>query len=401
MKRVLVLLLLCVAPLAAQAGIAFTPRLSEYARMAPGVYDEFSLSYSRLDEAYDASGRKIDLGAPFAGDNNSVDVGLLTYKALWIGRPFRDWNLPVLSAREQFCRLVTTLGWQQGRGDIAARGRSFGLTSGSSGLGDVYGLCGSYGLEHRWGALRFNGLFSTAIKFPLGRYDREALLNQGTHYWSTIPQLALHAQWGGRLILDATLAWQFNGDNDEPAYGGLTPTQPADVRNAEMNLAWKFSERWFADLGFSWRESVGGNRYEGVDMRTTEPVQADDACRVLNLAPQLCSATRVFLLQSQPGRYVDEGVEASLLTFGLNYVYRSSTTVSLRLLLPVDGRGGQIDVPFDLFLALPDPERPGAFVPAPVPLTQTTTRLNGVQEAASVSASPALELRFVILFWAP
>ena len=401
MRHVLVLILLCAVTQAAQAGIAFTPHLSEYARMAPGSYDEFSLNYTRIDEIYDQAGRKTDLGAPFAGEGNSVDVGLLTYKALWIGRPFRDLKVPVLSAREQFCRVITTLGWQQGDGGIAARGRSFGLTTGGSGLGDVYGLCGVYGLEHRRGALSFNGLFSTTIKFPLGRYDREALLNQGTQYWSTIPQFALHAEWGGRLILDATIAWQFNSDNDDPAYGGLTPTHPADVRNAEMNLAWKFSERWFADLGFSWRETVGGNRYDGVDMRTTEPVQADDACRLLGLTPQLCSATRVFLLQSQPGSYADGGVQASLFTVGLNYVYRSSTTLSLRLLLPVDGRGGQIDVPFDLHLAVPDPQRPGAFLPSPLPVAQTTTTLNGVQEAASVSASPALELRFVILFWAP
>ena len=40
-------------------------------------------------------------------------------------------------------------------------------------------------------------------------------------------------------------------------------------------------------------------------------------------------------------------------------------------------------------------------MPAPLPLAQTTTRLNTVQEAAAVSASPLIELRFVYLFWAP
>ena len=37
------------------------------------------------------------------------------------------------------------------------------------------------------------------VKVPVGEYDREALLNVGTHYWSTIPQVAAHAELFGRL----------------------------------------------------------------------------------------------------------------------------------------------------------------------------------------------------------
>lgn len=398
--RLSLLLLLCAA-LPARAGIIFTPHISEYARQAPGPYDELSLLHTRIEDIYDREGRKTTLGAPIIPPGEQVELVQLAYKALWVGHPFRDTGIPVLQDHELFCRVIGTLGWQQATRVVADRGRKFGFTSGGSGPGDLFGLCGIYGRDHRWGAWKFNGLFSTTQKFPVGRYDRDALLNTGTHYWSTIPQLAWHAEFAGRVYLDATLAWQFNGDNDEPAYGGLTPTRPADVRNAEGNLAWKFNEHWFADLGFSFRETVGRNRYDKVDVHNLEPLEAEQACNTLSLDALTCSATRQFFLQSRPGSYADRGVEGSIVTAGISYVYRSSSVLSLRLLQPVDGRGGQIDVPFDLYLALPDPQRPGAFEPAPVPIAQTTTTLNTVQEAASASASPLIELRIVYLFWAP
>lgn len=398
--QLIVFFVLC-ASLPARAGILFTPRLSEYARLAPGPYDEVSLIHTRIEDVYDRDGRKTTLGGPVIAPGEQVEIALLGYKALWVGHPFRDTGVPVLRDHELFCRVIGTLGWQQASRAVAERGRKFGFTSGGSGPGDVFGLCGIYGHAHRWGALKFNGLFSTTLKFPVGRYDEDALLNTGTNYWTTIPQLGLHAELAGRVYLDATLAWQFNGENDRPAYGGLTPTRPADVRNAEANLAWKFSERWFADVGFSYRESVGRNRYDKVNVANTEPLEAEDACRILSLMPGTCAATRQFFLQSRPGEYSDRGVHGSIVTAGISYVYRSSSVFSLRVLQPVDGRGGQIDVPFDLFLAVPDVQNPGSFVRSPVPVTQTTTTLNTVQEAASVPASPLIELRFVYLFWAP
>jgi hypothetical protein len=391
------------AALPARAGVIFTPHLSEYARLAPGPYDEGALTLTRIDEVYDRNGDTVPLGAPFVPRGEHIDAGLLTYKTLWVGQPLRGFDLPpALRDREFFCRAILTLGWQQASAGVAERSRAFGQVSGASGPGDVFGLCGVYGSEHRIGPVKFNGLFGTTVKFPVGRYERDALVNVGTNYWSTIPQLALHAQAGGRVFLDATLAWQFNGRNDAPAYGGLSPSDPADVANGEFNLAWKFSERWFADAGVSHRRTQGGNRYDAVDVRNVEPLEAGSACAVLALDAERCAATRSFFLQSRPGRYRDQGVRATLLTLGLSYVYRSSSVLSLRLLQPVDGRGGQIDVPFDLYLAVPDAQNPGSFTRAPgPPLLQTTSTLSGVQEAAAVSASPALELRFVHLFWAP
>ena len=393
--------LIALAPVAgARAGILFTPHVSEYARLAPGPYDEASLIYSRIEDVYDRDGRKTTLGAPFVPPGEHVDLAQLTLKWLWVGQPFRDSGLWFLSEREQFCRLIGTLGWQQASGAAVERSRRFGQNSGGSGMGDLFGLCGVYGREHRWGPLKFNGLGSVTVKAPIGSYETDSLLNVGTNYWSWIPQLALHAELFGRIYLDGTLAYQINGHNDDPAYGGLAPSDPADVRNAELNLAWKFSERWFADIGFSFRETVGANRYADVDITNTEPLPAEQACQTLSLDPAACAATSLFFLRPQPGEYRDAGIEGHIVTAGIYHVYRSSSVLSLRALIPVDGRGGQIDVPFDLLIASPDLQRPGEFVPGPKVL-ETTSTLNAVQEAASVSASPLIELRLVYLFWAP
>lgn len=399
MRTLLALSVLAVTPPAA-AGIVFAPHLAEYSRLASGPYTEVSFIRSRIEESYDREGQTLPLGAPFVKPGESIDVSLALLKFLWVGNVFRDTQVPLLKDRPQFCRVIASLSHQQASGAVTDRSRLFGLTSGASGLGDLFGLCGIYGEEHRLGPLKFNGLFATTVKVPVGRWDEQALLNSGTHYWSVIPQLALHANLWGRLFIDGTLAYQAKGHNDRPAYGGLTPTHPADFRNAEINFAWKFSERWYVDLGYSYRESVGANRYEQVTVNFVDPVPPEEACDALSLQDPVCAAANVFFLEPQDRVYRDEGVRGRLLTAGAYYVYRASSVLGLRIAQPVGGRGSQIDVAFDVFAGEPDPERPGR-VRRGAQISTTTATLNGVQEAAAVSASPYLELRWVHLFWAP
>ena len=86
------------------------------------------------------------------------------------------------------------------------------------------------------------------------------------------------------------------------------------------------------------------------------------------------------------------------MTAGLYYVYRTSSVLNLRVFMPVDGKGARFNVPLDVYAAQPDGQ--GGYTRGPF-VTQTDADLFGVQEAAAISASPFLELRFVYLFWAP
>ncbi|HEX4873112.1 MAG TPA: transporter [Nevskiaceae bacterium] len=406
--RTLVAAVLLLAAGTARAGIVFTPHVSEYARLPAGQYSEFTLIGTQIESIYDRNGDEIELGVPFVPPGDSTDAFLALAKFLWIGNLFRDSDWGFLADRPQFCRLIGTVGYQQNTGAIAARARLFNQRPGANGLGDLFGLCGIYGLEHRWGPIKGNGLFATTVKIPVGRYDTQAALNTGTNYWSVIPQLAFHAEAWGRVYIDGTLAWQFNGDNDRPSFGGLTPTGIADVRNAEINIAWKFSEHWFADVGYSFRESVGPNQYDKVTINfEDQPLSPQSACDNTNngtnmltmgfgpvVSQELCDSPALdqFFLRPRPGPYRDLGVEGRLLTAGISYVYRASTVVQARIAQPVGGRGSQIDVLFDV---CPDAD---CTTTTGAPLT---SRLFGVQEAAAVSASPYLELRLVYLPWAP
>ena len=389
---------------AAQAGIVFTPHLSEYAILPPGPYVEGTFIATEIEHIYDRNGDKVELGTPFVEPGDSTDAALFLFKYLWVGNIFRDSKVPLLRDRAQFCRMIGVLGYQQNTGRIAARTRLFGHRPGSNGFGDLFGLCGIYGREHQWGPLKFNGLLATTVKFPVGRYDTDAALNIGTNYWSTIPQFAFHAELFGRLYVDGTLAYQINGDNDEPSFGGLTPTRIANWRNAEINFAWKFSEHWFADIGFSHRSSAGSNAYDQVTVNfKDQPVAPQSACDNTNnglgievLTPELCNSpalSQVFV-SPLPGPYRDRGIEGNMVTAGLYYIYRASTVLQARMAQPVSGQGSQFDAEFYVCAVQPCNETTSGGV-------TTTSTLFGVQEAAAVSASPYFELRLVHLWWAP
>jgi len=383
---------------AAQAGIVFTPHLSEYSRLPAGQYTEATLVLTEIEKIYDEKGNVIRVGEPFVPAGASTDAALALLKYLWIGNVFRDTDVPILNTHPQFCRVIGVLGYQQNTEQVADRSRIFGAKAGANGLGDLFTLCGVYGDEHIVGPVKVNGLLATTVKFPIGRYDTDAVLNTGTNYWSYIPQLAFHAELFGRVYLDGTFAYQFNGNNDSPSFLGLTPTRPADWRNFEINAAWKFTEHWFADVGYSYRESVGSNIFDKVNVTNEEPVRAEDGCRNLSLPPAQCDATNQFFVQSQPGVYKDQGVNGTAITAGFYYIYRTSSVVNLRVFVPVDGKGSRFNVPLNVYSATPDGQ--GGYLRGPQ-VTTTSSNLFGVQEAAAISASPFLELRYTYLFWAP
>lgn len=398
------LFLLVVQSAPAQGGILFTPHLSEYARQPLGTYTETTLIFSEIEKVYDRNGEVVELGRPFVPAGASTDTALALFKVLWVGNMFRDSGVPFLRDHPQFCRVITSLGYQQNTEQVAERGRLFGSQPGSNGLGDLYALCGIYGAEHRWGPAQFNGLLGVTLKEPIGQYDPDAMLNIGSNYRSVIPQFAFHANLYGRLLIDGTLAYQINSDNPNPAFGGTTPTRIADWFNAEINFAWKFSEKWFADIGYSFHKSMGRNHYDQVSINfKDQPIAPDALCDNLGLNRTVCDTPLLdsFYLEPRRGPYSDNGVSGTLLTAGIYYVYRSSSVLQLRVVQPVAGRGSQIDVVYDVCATSDCPGPPTQGGSGQNSIAEQVATLFGVQEAAATSASPYLELRLVYLFWAP
>lgn len=392
-------------PAWAQAGILFTPHLDEYSVKPNGTYTEGTLILSQINEVFDRNGERVELGRPFVPAGASTDTALALFKVLWVGNLFRDTGVPYLNDHDQFCRLIGGFGYQQNTAQVAERGRLFGAQAGSNGLSDLFAVCGFYTSEHRYGPLKFNGLVSTTLKEPIGQYDPDAMLNVGTNYRTITPQLAFNANLYGRLSIDGTLAYQINEDNDEPAFGGTTPTRIADWINAEVNFAWKFSEHWYADLGYSWHRSVGSNYYDQVSINfKDQPLAPETLCGALGIGSTLCNSPLLdsFYLAPRSGPYADNGVQSSLVSAGIYYVYRTSTVLQARVVQPISGRGSQIDVVYDVCAVsnCPGPDRNNTGV-GDNAFAQEVATLFGVGEAAATSASPYLELRFVYLFWAP
>lgn len=392
MIPVLGLLLSVAVP--AHAGILFTPHLSEYAVQPRGQYSDHTLVYTHINEVFNADGQRVPLAQPYVPPGESVDAVLALFRYLWVGNVFENTGIPYLSTHNQLFRVIGSAGWQQSSGATTERGRQFGLHSSATGLGDIYLLTGIYGDEYRWGPFKGNTLYTTTFKLPVGQYDTRSLLNNGTHYSTVIPQFAVHGEAYGRLIFDGTFGWQFNGDNDTPAFGGLTPTAPADVRNIELNLAWKINEKWFVDLGWFHRESVGANRYGKVSATFVDPQPPATACSNLGIPAAQCNSAAFFSLIPVPGERSDRGTMSTYLSTSLYYVYRTSSVIDFRVAWPIRGRGSEFDMQYDVALAS-DPTQ------TPLPGAGQTTRLSGVQEAASMPAVPLFELRFVYLFWAP
>lgn len=389
----------------AWAGIIFTPHLSEYGVLPAGTYTEATLIGTHIKDIYDDQGNKVPIGPPFVARGASTDAALALFKVLWIGNVFRDTKVPYLNKHTQFCRIIGGYGYQQNTDQVAERGRLLGLHPGANGATDLFGLCGFYTSEHRLGPVKFNGLFATTLKEPTGRYDTNGMLNIGTGYRSVIPQLALHADAYGKLLMDGTVAYQFNGNNDHPSFGGLTPTRVADVYNAEINFAWKFNQHWFADAGFSFRESVGPNYYDKVTVNLKDqPVAPDTACAAGGLSRAVCDSPGLdqFYLAPRAGPYADRGTMGKIVTAGIYYVYRASSVLQLRVAQPIAGRGAQVNVVYDVCGVADCPgadnNRNGN---GDNSISRIPVKLFGVQEAAAVSASPYVEARFVYLFWAP
>ena len=378
----------------AHAGILFTPHMSEYSILPRGQYSDHTVVFTHINEVFNSKGDRVPLAQGLIPPGESVDAALLLFRYLWVGNIFEDTGVPWLSTHNQVFRVIATAGWQQSSGAATERSRLFGLHSNATGLGDVFLLAGIYGNEHRWGPVKANTIWSTTFKLPVGQYDTRSLLNNGTNYSTVIPQVGLHAEAWGRLIFDGTFAWQFNGGNDTPAFAGLTPTQPADLRNIEANLAWKLNEKWFVDLGVFHRESIGPNRYGKVTASFVEPQPPATACASAGIPPAQCGLANFFQLVPVPGERADLGTEVTYLSTSLYYIYRSSSVVDFRVSFPIRGRGAEFTMDYDVALAS-DPTR------TPIPGASQSTTLFGVQEAASTPAVPLFELRFVYLFWAP
>jgi len=388
-------LLLLLLSRIAQAGFILTPHLSEYDRLSPGSYLEANVIHTHIEKIFNRDGERIRIGTPGLPAGEFVNATLLQTKWLWIGESAENNGIPFLQRYQYFFRAIATAGWQEASPGLQDTSTLFGLRTQSAGLGDLFLLAGLYSDDHRFGPFNYNAILAATVKVPIGEYNEDTLLNMGTNYWTVAPIAAFHFDLGGRLLIDTAFSYQKNFSNDRPGYGGLVPSQAADVYTIESNFAWKFSEKFYADIGLSWRATNGANTFANPNLnRVDQPLPATGT-----------TFPRTFYIEPVAGIYHDGGVNGLLATAGFYYIYRSSAVLNFRVAMPLRGKGSQFTLPFDVFTCgvtgvsvdnpCPPPD-PGA-----IPISRVDTELNGVQEAAAIPASMYFEARLVFLPWAP
>lgn len=384
-------------PAGAQAALYYMPHMGEYGKVLPGQIGLLALYTATYDEVWNRHGEKEKI------IDGSADINAVIVGSAWVGNMFRDTDWAFLARRPQICGLAFGLGQVQAKGSVRETSNSIGITAGNNGLTDLYASCTVQDVTRRWGKAKGHFQLSGTVKAPIGDYDTEALLQYATHYWTYIPQLSFHGE-RGQLILDATSAYQFNRPNDSPSAAGLTPTRPADWYNLGINLGWKFTERWWADIGFSHNESAGSNEFGKFDVTLEDqPVPGTALCDLdaltglplggATLPPAICNATTAFFVAPRRGPYHDRGVLAQVVTAGFYYVYRSSAFLNFRVGQVVNGRGSQFDAIFDACASEPcGPDNATA---------QVSLVSNGVGESGAVVTKPFFELRILVPFAAP
>ena len=366
----------------AHAALTFLPHMGEYGKAVPGQYAGLALYHADYNSYY---GRD---EAEFTQSDGGAGINSVFIASAWVGNLFRDTDIPLLSSRTQICALGFPVAQVQARGSIRTTAEAIGVSSGKNGIGDVIGSCTIQDVTRVLGPARGHVQFTGLVKFPIGDYDPNALYNFATNYWTYVPQLSLHADIT-KLVVDATVAYQFNGNNDDPFARGDVPTRPADWENAAINLGWKLSYRWWIDVGFAYNKTNGVKYYDKFHVQPAHQSVLFSA--VCGGFPSLCNATGTGYIETRQGPYEDGGMMSQVVSASVYYTYRSSLIVNFRVAEAIAGRGSQFTAYYDVCTQTPCDQN----APSKLPNSPFSFTAIGVGESASVVSQPFYELRFI------
>lgn len=325
----------------ALAGVLAPPLLGEFGKAIPGSSSAFiGFAAARENQYYGPDGAEFGVGG------SSTNVEFVAAGMGWSDNWFSATPVPFLKDRTQSCAFIVSAARIQDDGASVKTAHALGLNAGSNQIGNPSFGCAVNDRTRRIGQVKGHLQFGTTVQVPVGGFEADNLYNLGTRYWTVIPKLALHAEWG-RLITDSFVAYQLNSDASEVATLGLTPTSPADWRSAALNIGYRLTPRWMADIGYSYNASAGSNQYDKVDVHNAAPVGVD-SCVTYGLPPNICASAAAFWYQSRPGPYTDTGVMVQSATASVYYTYRSSLFVVFRATKTLAGRSGNFTGNFDL-----------------------------------------------------
>lgn len=318
-----------------------SPRFARYMPLYPGQYGDFAVQRDSRSRTFDASGTERDTGVPtLAGETGfsrtDVVAGLTWHLPL-----FEDYDIPFISSTQHLLRVQLRYARTETDGPLAAfiaddsddaDTNADDLRNNGSGIGDVTVEGGSflYGAGN-WRTRERSPLavlFKAGLRLNFGNYDRDAPTSAGTNTPAFHAVLGVHAQpWTGGF-LDVGIGRRAYLKNQDPAFGGLAPTQQGDDTWFDVTLAQQFGGRFFA-TAFYFDRSGDPNQYTPVLFAPNPPEPPPNSDNF-----------------PTPGIYHDRGTELQTVGLALDFFASQRWQLGLQWTHPTGGRSGQFNLPY-------------------------------------------------------
>ncbi len=316
----------------AQAAEAPVPEFARYRPLYPGLYGDFYLSRDRQDQSFDARGDEQDSATPSLAGESRFPEQTFAARFRWYFPMFEEEQLPFFSKRLHTARLTARLAQADAEGAIAGFAERNALETESSGLGDLTLEFGSFlagsGDWRDGKPAAFSLLALLGYNAPTGRHDVNAPYNVGSNESSYHFQLGAHWQPADGWLVDAGLTLRQFEQNEEPAFGGVEPSQRGDETIWDFSLARRFGQSFFV-TAFYYDRDGDANEYENPRFIANPPAPA--------------SGMQTF---PTPGVYRDAGTQLQALGLSLSWFVRQNWLLGLHVFRPTDGESGEFNLPF-------------------------------------------------------
>jgi hypothetical protein len=320
------------------------PQLGRYMPLYPGMYFHGGYTQDDRDTAFDQQGRERDTASPNTGGPTAFPEKTVSGSFLWHFPMFESYDLLFVSSRTHLARVsfsYTKTAADGALADFAADASDDNSTEADkleddgSGNGDLVLEFGSYLLgspapqwRQGWrGPIAVQATGSASL--PFGRYNRDAPVSAGSNTAWIQGRIGAHYRPWPNTLVDAGAAYREYFQNYDAAFGRTAPTQQGDDKFADFSLAQRVLPGLYVG-GFAARRVGAANMYENP-----------------RFAPNAPPPTATTSMAPAPGNYFDQGTSLTVYGASLNYFVTQRWLAALHYAIPVAGRSGEFDLPYN------------------------------------------------------
>lgn len=321
------------------------PLFGRYLPLYPAFYTHIAAQNDPRDRAFNERDDERETATPSLAGQTKFPQQRVDASAVWTLPLFEAANVPFFRDRLHTIRIHWGYSQNKTQGALATFARDSsddattqadGLNTDSSGVSDLTMEFGSWLLgSSNWRERqeqRYALLLLTGVRLPVGSYDRDAPINPGDNTTAFHGKLGFYARPWSSGHLDAGVGYRAYLKNQDPAFGGLYPTNQGNDVFWDVSLAQRVWPGWYVTAFADGREGEP-NSYADVRF-TPNPPPAPNTVPPSDRYPR-------------PGVYQDEGTSLTRAGFGLQGFIGQRWLVGLHYAMPLSGKSGEIDVPYN------------------------------------------------------